>query len=262
MFTLLQDVRYALRLLLKSPGFTAIAILTLALGIGANTAIFSVVNAVLLRPLPFADPERLVVVNEKNDKLHLKNFGSSALNYLSWKEQAQSFESLGAIGGGNFNLTGRGDPENFAGATISPSVLPLLGIQPVAGRGFREGEDRPGAAAVAIISESLWKRRFGGERSLLGDHLTLNGAVYTVVGIAPAALAVLVPGDIWTPLVIDPAHELRLNHVITTIARLKPGVTFRQAQAEMDTVAHRVGQQYPEVRDWGISLVTFFRTFV
>ncbi|HEY1340861.1 MAG TPA: ABC transporter permease [Bryobacteraceae bacterium] len=259
---LLNDLRYALRSLRKTPMFAAAAVLTLALGIGANTAIFSVVNAVLLRPLPFANPERLVLVNEKNDKLRLPNFGSSVLNYLSWKEQAQSFESMAAIGAGNYNLTGRVDPENFGGAAFSPSLLPLLGIQPVAGRGFREGEDRPGAAPVAIISESLWKRRFGGEASLLGGHVTLNGVVYTVVGIAPAALAVLLPGDIWTPLTIDPAREQRLNHVISTVARLKPGVTLRQAQAEMDTVAHRVGQQYPEVRDWGINLVTFFRTFV
>jgi putative ABC transport system permease protein len=259
---LLNDLRYAVRTLRKTPIFAAAVVLTLALGIGANTAIFSVVNAVLLRPLPFAEPDRLVVVNEKNDRLHLEDFGSSVLNYLSWKEQAQSFESLGAIGSGNYNLTGRGDPENFAGATISPSLFSLLGIQPVAGRSFREDEDRPGAAPVAMISEALWTRRFGADASLIGHHLTLNGAVYTVVGIAPESLPVLTQGDIWTPLVIDPGREKRLNHVITTVARLKRGITLRQAQVEMDTVARRVAQQYPEVRDWGIHLQTFFRLFV
>jgi len=257
-----NDLRYALRSLRKAPVFTAAAVLTLALGIGANTAIFSVVNAVLLQPLPFADPGRLVVVNEKNDKLHLQGFASSVLNYLSWKEQAQSFEAIGAIGSATYNLTGRGDPENFAGATISPSMLPLLGIRPVAGRAFHEGEDGPGAAPVAILSEGVWKRRFGGDPSILGQRLTLNDSDYTVVGIAPASLALLAPGDIWTPLVIDLTREFRLNHVITTVARMKRGVTLQQAQAEMNTVSSRLGKQYPEVRDWGIQLETFFRLFV
>jgi putative ABC transport system permease protein len=258
----LNDLRYAVRTLRQTPIFAAAAVLTLALGIGANTAIFSVVNAVLLRPLPFARPDRLMVVNEKNDKLHLQGFASSVLNYLSWKEQARTVESWGVIGSANYNLTGRGDPENFAGATISPSMFHLLGIQPVAGRSFREEEDRPGAPPAAIISEGLWKRRFGGDPSLIGRHLTLNDTVYTVVGIAPASLAILAPGDIWTPLIIDPAHEQRLNHLITTVARLKRGVTLQQAQAEMDTVAYRDGQQFPEVRDWGIQLQTFFSLFV
>ena len=257
-----HDLRYTVRTLRKSPMFAAAAVLTLALAIGANTAIFSVVNAVLVRPLPFAEPDRLVVVNEKNDKLHLEDFGSSLLNYLSWKEQAHSFVVMGAIGSGNYNLTGRGDPENFTGAAISPSIFPLLGIQPAAGRAFREGEDQPGAPPVAMISQALWKRRFGGVNSLLGAHLTLNGSDYTVVGIAPASLAVLTQGDIWTPLLIDPGREKRLNHVITTVARLQPGVSLRQAQAEMDMVAYRVARQYPEVRDWGIHLLTFFKLFV
>ena len=148
---LINDLRYALRTLRKSPIFTAAAVLTLALGIGANTAIFSIVNAVMVRPLPFGDPARLVFVAEKNDKLNLPTFGASVLNYLSWKEQSQSFEQLGAIGGGIFNLTGSGEPEQFSGATISPSLLPVLGIQPVAGRTFREGEDKPGAPPVALI---------------------------------------------------------------------------------------------------------------
>ena len=259
---LLNDVRYALRTLRQSPLFAAAAIMTLALGIGANTAIFNVVNAVLVRPLPFTAPDRLIVVNERNDKLHLQDFNSSVLNYLSWKEQATSFESMGALGSSNYNLTGRGEPENYSGAVISPSVMPLLGIQPVAGRLFHEGEDRPGAPPVAIIGENLWKGRFGRDMSLLGGRLTLNGIIYTVVGIAPPSLSVLAPGEIWTPMTIDPGREKRLNHVIVTIARLKPGVTVSQAQAEMDTVASRVAQQYPEVKDWGIHIQTFFRLFV
>jgi putative ABC transport system permease protein len=259
---LLADLRYAVRTLRRSPVFTAATVLTMALTIGANTAIFSVVNAVLIRPLPFAAPDRLMQVAEKNDKLNLPNFSASVLNYLSWKERNRSFEALGAVGGGIYTLTGRGDPEQLNGATISPSLLPILGIQPVLGRGFRDGDDRPGAAPVALISHAFWRRRFAGDRSAVGAHITLNGIDYTVIGIAPAGLPFLTTGDIWTPLTIDPGREIRLNHVITVYGRLRPGVTPRQAQTEMDLVAARVGTQFPEVKDWGIHLFDFAGTIV
>ena len=240
---LLNDLRYTVRLLRKSPLFTLAVVLTVALGIGANTAIFSVVNAVMLRPLPFADPDRLIWVAERNDTLKLPTFATSIPNYLSWKEQALAFEPLGAFGYASFNLTGRGDPEQFTGGTISPSLLPLLGIRPVAGRAFRDGEDRPGAPKVAMISEWLWKRRFGADPALVGRSLTLNGVDCTVVGIAPATLALLSNGDVWMPLAIDPGGEHRLNHTILAVGRLKPGVTIEQAQAEMDAVASPVGRR-------------------
>jgi putative ABC transport system permease protein len=259
---LLQDLRYTGRMMWKAPAFTAAVVLTVALGIGANTAIFSFVYAVMLRPLPFKEPQRLMQVAEKNDKLNLPRFGASVLNYLSWTEQTQAFERLGAVGFGSYNLSGQGDPEQFTGTRISPSLMPLLGVQPVAGRAFQDGEDKPGGAAVAMISEGLWKRRFGSESSLVGRNLTLNGVDYTVIGIAPSALALLTGGDIWTPLTIDPGREIRLNHVILVFGRLKSGVTPQQAQAEMDTIAARVGQQYPEVKDWGIRLVTMTDAFV
>jgi putative ABC transport system permease protein len=256
------DLRYALRALRRTPIFSLAAGLTLALGIGANTLIFSVVDAELLRPLPFREPGRLVEVAEKNEKLNLPVWASSILNYLSWKEQSQSVEPMGAIGSVSFALTGRGDPEQFSGNSISPSLFPLLGMHPVAGRAFLEGEDKPQSQPVAMISEGLWRRRFGGDPSLIGSTLTLNGIAYTVVGIAPAGLAILANGDVLTPMVIDPGRELRLNHVITTVGRLKPGVTLAQAQAEMDTVFSRLAQQYPEIKDWGIRLVEFSRWFV
>jgi putative ABC transport system permease protein len=255
---LLGDLRYTARTLRKTPAFTAAAILTLALGIGANTAIFSVVNAVMLRSLPFASPERLVWVAEKNDKLKIPYWAASVLNYLSWREQAQSFEQLAAIQSDSFSLTGRGTPEQFAGNDISPSLFPLLGVRPLLGRGFREGEDRPGSPPVAMIGEGLWKRRFGGERSLVGRTVTLNGIGYTVVGIAPEAPGLLSNGDIWTPLTIDPTKEKRLNHLITAVGRIKPGISVQQAQAEMDTVSRRMGKQYPEIREWGVHLQTFY----
>jgi putative ABC transport system permease protein len=258
----LDDFRYAVRTLRKTPGFTVAAALTVALGIAATTSIFSVVNAVILRALPYPEPGRLMQVAEKNDKLNLPRFSASVLNYLSWKEQTRTFESLAAIGYANFNLVGHGEPEQYAGNTVSPSIFPLLGIRPVTGRYFHEGEDRPGGARVVMISEGLWRRRFGGDRSLIGKSLALNGVNYTLVGVAPAELPLLTNGDVWVPLIIDPGREIRLNHVLTVIGRLKRGVAFSQAQAEMDTIASRMVTQYPEIKDWGIRLVTFRDTFV
>ena len=258
----MTDLRYALRLLRRSPLFTITVVLTLAVGIGSTTAMFSVVNAVLLRPLPFADPDRLMQVAEKNDKLNLPNFSASALNYLSWVERTRTFDRLGAIQFGTYTLSGLGDPENYTGNAITPSLLPLLGVAPIIGRGFAEGDDRPGAARVALISESLWRRRFGGDASIVGRAATFNGTAYTIVGVAPRALGVLTTGDVWVPLVIDPPREMRLNHVLFVVGRLKPGVSYREARAEMDTIASQVAAQYPEVKDWGINLVTFTDTFV
>src|SRR4051794_22917866 len=258
----MTDIRGAIRVLGKSRLFTLTVVLIIALGIGATTAIFSVVHAVLLRPLPFANPGRLMQVAEKNDALHLPSFAASALNYLSWKEATRSFDGLGAIQFGTFTLSGNGEPENYTGNAITPSLMPVLGLQPVTGRAFAEEDARIGSAPVAMIGESLWRRRFGGDRALVGRQIALNGTSYTVVGIAPRALATLTTGDVWVPLVIDPPKEIRLNHVLQVVGRLKPGVSYRAAQAEMDTIAARVGQQYPDVRDWGVTLVTFTDTFV
>ena len=149
----------------------------------------------LVRPLPFAAPERLVQVGEKNDAMHLPIFSVSVLNYLSWKEQTQTLQ-LAAVGFGTFSLSGSGEPEQFTGSPITPSLLPVIGVSPIAGRGFTDGEDKPGAPRVVMISEGLWKRRFGSDRGLVGRTLTFNGLDYTVVGIAPAALTVLTNGDI------------------------------------------------------------------
>ena len=259
---LLTDLRYAVRTLRKSPVFTTAAVLTMTLAIGANTAIFSVVNAILIQPLPFASPNRLMQVAEKNDKLQLPSFGASVLNYLSWKEQQHSFEDLAAIGYVSLALTGHGDPEQFQGNTISPSLISVLGSQPVIGRNFREGEDRPGAEPVAIISEALWKRRFGGDPGVISAHIVLNGISRAVVGVAPRALSFLTNSEIWIPLTINPGQEVRLNHVITVVGRLRSGVTQRQAQTEMDVIASRVGAQYPEVKDWGIKLIDFQSSIV
>jgi len=258
---LVNDVRYALRTIRRTPVFSAAVMLTVALAIAANTAMFTVVNAVLLRPLPFAEAHRLIQVAEKNDRLNLPNFGASVLNFVSWREQTSAFDQLAAIGFTSFNLSGAGEPEQLVGNRISPALLNVLGIAPVAGRGFTDAEEKPGAA-VAMIGERLWARRFGRDPSVVGRVITLNSTPVTVVGIAPAALNLFSGGDIYVPLTIDRAKEIRLNHVIFVAGRLKPGVTLQQAQAECDTIAAGMARTYPEMRDWGIHLLTFFETFV
>jgi putative ABC transport system permease protein len=260
--TIFLDLRYAFRMARKTPMFTAAVVLTVTLAIAANATIFSVVNAVLLKPMPFRQTSRIVQVAEKNDKLHLSQFGASVLNFLSWREQSRSFQALGALSYRNYTLSGSGEPEQFSGNPISPALTRVLGISPVAGRDFTDEEEKPGGAAVAMIGEGVWKRRFASDRSLIGRTIILNGVPTTVVGIAPASLALLSGGQIYTPLTIDPAKELRLNHVTTVFGRLKDGVSIEQAQAEMDTISIRLGQQYPEIHDWGIHLFTVFDTFV
>lgn len=258
----MNDFQFALRMMRKSPLFTCTVVLTAALAIGANITMFSVVNAVLLRPLPFSDPERVVQVAEKNDKLHLPSFGSSVLNFLSWREQARSFQDIGAIGFANYTLTGSGDPEQLSGNLVSPALMRALGVRPMAGRVFSDPEEKPGVAPVAMLGEGLWKRRFASDPNLVGRVITLNGVATTVVGIAPASLNLISGGEVYTPLTIDPGKEIRLNHVVITFGRLKPGFTMKQAQTEMDAISARMGLQYPEIHDWGIRLITLTDTFV
>jgi putative ABC transport system permease protein len=257
-----NTIAHSLRMIRRAPLLTSAIVLTIALAIAANTTIFSIVNAVLLRPLPFKDPNRLLQVAEKNDKLNLPNFGASVLNFVSWREQARSFEELAAIAGTTYTLTGTGEPEQLSGSRISPALTRVLGISPIRGRVFIDEEERPGAPPVAMLGEGLWKRRFGAELSVIGRTITLDGAPTTVVGIAPAPLGLIAAGDIYTPLTIDPAKEIRLNHVIFVVGRLKSGVSTEQAQSEMNAISTRLGQQYPEIRDWGIRLITMIDTFV
>jgi putative ABC transport system permease protein len=259
---LFADFRYALRMMRRTPIVTAAVLLTIALAIGANTAIFSVVNAVMLRPFVFTKPDRIIQIAEKNDKLNLRNFGASLLNFASWREQVHSFADIAAIGYQNFTITGSGDPEQVTGNRISPAFMRVLGVSPVAGRGFTDGEEKPGATPVAMIGEGLWKRRFGSDPNVLGHIIIIDGAPTTLVGIAPKSMFLFGNGELFIPLVIDPSKENRLNHVMTVFGRLRDGATRRDAQAEMDIISQRVGQQYPEVRDWSIELITLFDTYV
>ena len=244
-----QDVRYALRMLAKNPAFTAIAVVALALGIGANTAIFSVVNAVLLRPLPFKHPEQLVMAWENAAHLGFPKDTPSPANFLDWQKQAQSFSGMAAMAERAFNLTGIGEPERLEGRRISANLFDLLGVPALLGRSFVAEDDQPGSHVV-LLSYSLWQRRFGSDPGVIGRALALNGESYTVVGVMPRFLQL--PGystrndQLWVPIAF-PQEEAsqRGNHFLEVIARLKPGITLRQAQAEMETIATRLAQQYP-----------------
>jgi putative ABC transport system permease protein len=256
------DFGYAIRLMRRAPLFTFTVLVTVALAIAANTTIFSVVNAVLIKPVPFTEPDRVFQVAEKNDKLNIPNFGASILNFLSWREQAKSFEDLAAVQGKSYTLTGSGEPEQFTGGRISPALTRVLGLSPIRGRTFRDDEEKPSSAPVAMISEGLWKRRFGGDPSIINRNIILNDTPTTVVGIAPAALNLIAPGDVYTPLLIDPPSEQRLNHVIIVFGRVKPGVSQEQAQAEMSAISANMDRQYPELQGWGITVFNMLDTFV
>ncbi len=246
MSKLLQDVRYAFRLLAKNPGFTAIAILTLALGIGANTAIFSVVNGVLLRPLPFRDPSRLVLIAEKSS---FPVISTSYENYMDWRDQSHSFESMEATRGGAITLTGAGEPERLNVQMATAGLFPMLGINPHIGRTFLPEEDRAGGAPVVLLSYGLWQRRFGGSQDIIGKAINLDSQPYTVVGVLPSGFQILQPADVFLPFMPwarTLPDDRNWHPGIIPLARLKPGVSRAQARAEMVGITKRLEQQYPD----------------
>ncbi len=262
METLLQDLRYGFRMLRKSPGFAAVAVITLALGIGANTAIFSVVNGVLLTPLPSQQPDLLVALYQRTP-----SFAESSIpypNFLDWQRENRSFTALAAYRHDDFNLTGMGDPERLKGEMVSASFFPLLGIKPVLGRTFMESEDLLGGPPVALISENLWKRKFASSPDTVGKSIDLNDSLYTVVGIIPASFHyhnenfsddkdVYVPIGQWS----DPLfRDRRTGMGMDAVGRLKAGVTVEQARADMNAVATHLAQMYPDSnKDSGASVI-------
>lgn len=248
MNTYLQDFRYALRRLRRTPGFTLIAVITLALGIGANTAIFTVINAVLLRPLPFNDPGRLVLLTERLSRFPILSV--SYLNYKDWRDQSQSFSGVGAVRNLNMTLTGTAEPERLVAQMASANIFDLLGVSAARGHVFLPQDDKAGAAGVALISNGLWQRRFGGSDSVIGQSLTLDSKPYTVVGVLPAGFQLLqqtpdimVPLEPWAVTLPD---DRSWHPGIQPIARLKPGVKLESAREEMNTIASRLEKQYPE----------------
>jgi putative ABC transport system permease protein len=259
MRTLLQDIRYSLRMLRKNPGFTLVAVVALALGVGANSAIFSVVNSLLLRPLPFEQPERLVQVWETSAKLGRNEITASFPNFADWRDRNQVFEQTVAYSAWSFNLTGAAEPERIRGAIVSPAFFSALGIKPVLGRTLLPGDDQPGKDLSVVISRSLWQRRFNSDPAVVGRGVELNGKSFTVVGVAASTAAL--PGlpddtELWAPVSQGPGLTERRWHYLNVFARLKPGVGLEQAQAEMSRLAGALSQQYPEANtDRGLRVV-------
>ena len=245
--TLWQDLRYGARMLLKAPGFTLIAVITLALGIGANTAIFSVVNAVLLRPFPYEAPERLVILQESISGG--ASGGVSYPNFADWQAQKTVCSSMAAVRTNeSFNFTGAGEPERLQGRVVSAEFFSTLGIRPLPGRDFLAEEDRPGATPAVILSYGFWQRRFGADPGVIGTQLTLNNQSFTVVGITPANFQYGPEADVTVPIGLQ-AERYRLRGKdpgVNVVARLKPGVSQQQAETELNLIAARLEQQYPE----------------
>jgi putative ABC transport system permease protein len=248
METLLQDIRYGLRMLTRSPGFTAISLLMLALGIGANTAMFSIVDAVLLRPLPYEHPERLVRVWQRLPDGNFNLFSTPDFN--AWKAQTLAFDKFGAHVLADFSLTGSGEAERVQGARVSAEFFPLVGIHPYFGRTFFEEEDRPGAGDVVVLGYGLWERRFGADPAIAGKQIILNGASKTVIGVMPRNFDVLETGEqLWVPLQIDPTEataSARGIHWLGGIARLRADENITQTQVRLDAVATGLHQQDPQ----------------
>jgi putative ABC transport system permease protein len=255
------DIRYAIRGCLKKPGFTAVAILTLALGIGANTAIFSVVHAVLLEPLPFRDPGRLVHiwhVPPQSSFPGMTRFAVSAANFLDWQKQNHVFTEMALASGGAYEITGEGKPETLIASTVTQDFFSILGVQPLYGRVFVPEEDRPGRNKEIILSYKLWQSSFGSDPNAVGRTITLDGTPYIIVGVMGPKMTKPDFAQAWTPLGLTAVEAaVRGEHHYFAIARLKPGITIAQAQTEMNAISHRLEQAYPaDDKGWGATIIS------
>jgi putative ABC transport system permease protein len=255
----LQDVRYAGRTLAKNRGFTAVAALTLALGVAVNTTIFSVINAVMLRPLPYAEPDRLVRIWESNPALGWPQFSASHPNFLDWRTHTRSMDSLVAVSSANFAITAPEGAQIVRAVTATADFLPALGITPALGRNFTRDEDRPGGEnRVLLLTDGFWRRAFGAAPEIVGTTISLNGNSYTVIGVLPPTFDWGVNTDLLVPLVPDPARP-RGDHRLTVFGRLKSGISIDQAHADLSTIAADLATRYPESNDgWGVRTATFY----
>ena len=257
MDSLLQDLRHGLRLLRSRPAFTVVALLALALGIGANTAIFSVLDAVLLRPLPYKEPGRLVMLWHDYSQMNLPKASLSVPSYIEYRDRVQAFESVAAGTSWSANLTGAGEPERVQGARVTANFLTTVGVSPVLGRDLLPEDDIPGADRVVLLSHGLWQRRFGGDRSLVGKTLALNGENHTVVGILPANFVFFRPADLFKPIAFTTEQSSPDNHgneFLVGVARLRRAVTLEQARSELDGLAARLQKEF-YVSGWGVRMV-------
>ena len=255
-----SDLRHGLRTLLRNPGFAATAVLLLALGIGANTAIFSVVNAVLLRPLPYQDSSRIMQiwhVPPAKSFPGMTLFAVSPANYLDWQSQNHSFEAMAAYGGGRFNVGGKDRPEAIQGAAVASDFFSILRVHPVLGRSFSPDDDRSGQGHVVILGNTLWRDHFGGDPGIVGHDIILNGQSYNVIGVMPPKFKFPSWAQLWVPLAwTGEKRALRGNHNYGVIGRLKPGVDIRAAKAELSAISTRLEQLYPEDdKGWGATML-------
>ncbi len=257
----LQDIRYGLRTLRKSPGFTAIAVAVLALGIGANTAIFSIADALLLKPLNLPDTDHLVVMLEKAPTETIGGAGVSPADFDAWREQAKSFEGISAWMWGSVSLTGIYLPEQIQGYKVTTNFFELCGTEPLLGRTFTESEDQPGEDGEVILSYRLWQRRFAGDRAVIGQVIHLDRRAYTVIGVMPQGFRFPIDTELWTPLALLPSERAsRTWHSLYVLGKLNPGTTVQRANAEMDTISRRLGESYPNTnRGWGVQLTPIRR---
>ncbi len=254
--SLLHDLRSSTRMLIKHPGFVATTTLILALGIGANTTIFSVVNTILMRPLPYKEPDRIVMIWETNQTQAVPRSIVSPANFLDWKKQNQVFEDLAAFRFWYYTVTGSGDPERYQGARVSASFFPLLGVKPAIGRNFGPEEEQVGSDRVVVLTHALWQRRFGGDPNTIGQRLTIDGESFTIIGVLPASFRFIrvlnAELELWMPIAFPPEQLTREDHSIVVYGRLKQGVTLAQAQAQMDGITLRLAQEYQKTNSgWG-----------
>ncbi len=263
MDSLLQDLRFAARTLVKSPGFAIVAVLCIAIGIGANTTIFSVVNAMLLRPFPYADPDRIVSVRETQVKNDIDQAGFSYPDYQDLREQSTAFSQIAAQTGRSLTFSGAEEPERVQGAAVSASLFPLLGIRPILGRHFREEEDRPGAPGAVLLSHDLWTRRFNGDPAIVGKTIaTQLGSRHTVVGVMPPRFKYPERELAWVLLTPIAHGDQRADRNLAVLARLKPGVTVEQGRAEVASIVQRIAKQFPDTHTgWSGNVVSLREEF-
>jgi hypothetical protein len=250
--TFWQDLRYGARMLLKQPGFTVVAVITLALGIGANATIFSIVNALLLRHLPFPQPEHLVQVWEFDRQSGNQKLDVALPNLVDWRQQSQSFWSIAVYLPTSFSLYGNDEPERVSVLSVSPNYFKVIGVMPAQGRDFRDDDGLSGAPRLAILSHDYWRRRFAADPNVVGRTVKLNGENCAIIGVMPAGFAF--PDsevEVWTSMRGDPVAASRSLHAYRAVGRLKPGVRLEQAQAEMDAIARRLEEQYAGLLDSG-----------
>jgi len=242
-----EDIRYAFRTLYKAPAFTATAVVALALGVGANAAIFSLVDALLIRPLPLDHADRLVDVWEDESFLGFPRDTPAPANFVDWQKRNHVFTGMGAMRGQIFAITGDGQPEQVEGNAITPNLFPVLGVTPILGRNILPEEDRPGNQRVVLISYRLWQQRYGGSRSVVGREILLDNIAHRVIGVMPRGFAMPDRSDLWVPIALSPEQlQVRGSHYLLVMARLKPGVTIAAAQREMSAIAAQLAVEYPD----------------